>query len=70
MISAILNESLILIQGDQIGGLHFLNVNGKLIKQMCIRGGIEGTPCIEQYDRYFILYITTIEGWTYAIKIS
>lgn len=69
MISAILNDELILIQGDQAGGLHFLYANGKLIKQMCLRGGIEGTPCIEQYEGYFVLYITTIEGWVYAIKI-
>jgi outer membrane protein assembly factor BamB len=70
MQSATLNNNLILIQGDQIGGLHFLDTNGKVIKQMCLKGGIEGTPYIEQYDDHFIIYVTTIEGWIYTIKIS
>jgi len=69
MISATLNDDLILIQGDQAGGLYFLDTNGKVIKQMCLKGGIEGTPCIEEYTDYFVLYVTTIEGWVYAIKI-
>lgn len=70
MISGTLNNQLILIQGDQSGGLHFLDKNGKAIKVMYLRGGIEGTPCIEQYDNYFIIYLTTIEGWVYAIKLN
>jgi len=70
MTSGLLNNQLILIQGDQAGGLHFLDKDGKLIKVMYLRGGIEGTPYVEQYVDYFILYLTTIEGWVYSIKIS
>jgi len=70
MVGTMLNSELILIQGDQAGGLHFLDKNGKLIKVLYLRGGIEGTPIIESGTNYFILYVTTIEGWVYAIKIS
>lgn len=70
MVSGTLNNQLILIQGDQSGALHFLDINGKVIKVLYLRGGIEGTPVVEQSTNYFIIYLTTIEGWTYAIKIS
>jgi outer membrane protein assembly factor BamB len=70
MILGVLNGNNILIQGDQNGGLHFLDTNGNLIKRMCLRGGIEGTPYLESGTNYFTLYVTTIEGWVYAIKIN
>ena len=70
MVSSTLNSNLILIQGDQSGGLYFLDKDGKLIKAMYLRGGIEGTPYLEQYAEYFILYVTTVEGWVYTIKIK
>jgi outer membrane protein assembly factor BamB len=70
MVGSVLNSNLILIQGDQSGALHFLDKDGKPIKVMYLRGGIEGTPYVEIGNGFFILYVTTIEGWVYAIKIS
>jgi len=70
MVLGTLNGTNLLIQGDQSGALHVLTEDGKVVKVLYLRGGIEGTPYIENNDDHINLYITTVEGWTYLIKLS
>ncbi|MGG1916061.1 BppU family phage baseplate upper protein [Priestia megaterium] len=70
MVLGILNGSNLLIQGDQSGALHILTPEGKVVKVLYLRGGIEGTPFIENNNDHILLYVPTIEGWFYKIKLQ
>lgn len=61
----------VIVACDMSGGVSFYSVDGELLSQFHVRGGIEGTPYIGDIDNDGLveMLITTIDGYVYLIKI-